>query len=63
MYGLSELVEKRGIKKGEIQAAFRLLLKKMNSKNMSLYEAMIDLGIEEDDYQTYINMFNELQID
>lgn len=64
MYGLSDLVEKRGIQIGIEQGKFEALLNAarniMNKKNIDEYAAFELVGIEEKDYPIYLEALKEI---
>ena len=64
MYGLSDLVEKRGIQIGIEQGKFEALLNAarniMNKKNIDEYAAFELIGIEEKDYPIYLEALKEI---
>ena len=64
MYGLSDLVEKRGIQIGIEQGKFEALLNAarniMNKKNIDEYTAFELVGIEEKDYPIYLEALKEI---
>ena len=52
-----EVGRELGIEQGEINGTFKLILKKMESKQLNLIDAMIDLCIDEKDYPIYEKLY------